>query len=74
MTHVIADNLAASKVEKEIKARPMERMLVVRPEWVKECVTRGAMVGTEAFRVVEAPPGVRDLTKFFGKKKKIAAK
>lgn len=61
-------------MEKELKARPTERMVVVKPEWVKECVRKGAVVGTERFWVVEAPPGVCDLTKFFGKKGKMFAK
>lgn len=74
VTHVVADNLAAAKMEKEIKARPSERTLVVTPQWLTECVTRGIVVRTDKFRVIKTPPGLCDLTNFFAKEAKSTAK
>lgn len=68
VTHVIADNLAASKIEKELKLHVKNAAVVVRPDWILESLKQGERLPTWEFRVVKSPPGVKDVASFFKKK------
>jgi len=74
VTHVVADNLAASKVEHELSGDPARKSagVVVKPSWVVDSVRAGAMLPTWEYRVVRGPPDVADIGRFFrpGKKRK----
>lgn len=69
MTHVVSDNLAAGKVEKEMRGikRAAE---IVSPLWIAECLRRGRKLPAGEFRIVRGPPDVVDVAKFFGVGKK----
>lgn len=65
VTHVIADNLAASKIQKEIDASPADRSVVVSPKWLLKSVERGVLLPTWGFRVIKGIPGVKNVATFF---------
>lgn len=67
VTHVIADNLAASKVEKELQLDVKNAAVVVRPTWILESLKKGERLPTWDFRVVRSPPGVKDVASYFKK-------
>lgn len=67
VTHVIADNLAASKVEKELNADPADRAAVVTPKWILNSLKKGSRLPTWDFRVVKGVPGVMDVANFFNR-------
>lgn len=67
VTHVIADNLAASKVEKELNADPADRAVVVTPKWLLNSLKNGSRLPTWDFRVVKGVPGVKDVASFFSR-------
>lgn len=69
VTHIIADNLAASKVQKEIDASPADRSVVVSPKWILQSVERGERLPTWDFRVIKGIPGVKNIAGFFQKAK-----
>lgn len=68
VTHVIADNLAASKIEKELRLGVKSAAVVVRPVWIMECLREGKRLPTWDFRVVQGMPGVKDIASFFAKR------
>ena len=62
---MIADNLAASKIQKEIDASPADRSVVVSPKWLLKSVERGVLLPTWGFRVIKGIPGVKNVATFF---------
>lgn len=63
LTHVLADNMAASKLARFSAAT--SGPLLVRPQWVLRCVARNALVPTSPFRLVRPPPSVAPITNYF---------
>jgi hypothetical protein len=62
VTHVIADRLAGSKLEKELQSvgRPNAwRGTIVRPDWITTCVARKELVPTFEYRIVKT--GIRNI-------------
>lgn len=74
VTHVVADCLAGSKVQKELAGAGAARAnrgsaVVVKPAWISACVAAGARVDVFPFRVVRDPtvrqvffPGTKEKT------------
>lgn len=69
VTHVVADNLAASKIEKELNALPADRAVVVTPTWLLSSLKNGEKLPTWEFRVVKGLPGVKNVATFFNSSK-----
>lgn len=71
MTHVVCDNLAAGKIQKEISQRGSAtawKGVVVRPEWVENSLRKGKMLPTDEYRVVR-DESIKDIRTFFTAKK-----
>ncbi len=71
VTHVVCDNLAASKIQQEISQRGSAsawRGVVVRPEWVEDSLKKGKMLPTREYRVIQ-DNSIKDVRSFFVAKK-----
>lgn len=71
VTHVVCDNLAGGKIEKEISQRGSPsawRGVVVRPEWVEDSLKKGKMLPTREYRVIQEDT-TKDIRSFFTLKK-----
>lgn len=71
VTHVVCDNLAAGKIQKEISQRGSAtawKGVVVRPEWVENSLRKGKMLPTDEYRVVR-DESIKDIRTFFTAKK-----
>lgn len=76
VTHVVADNLAASKVHKELKqfgAHAAWKGVVVKPNWITDCLRRRKRLPVHDYRVVEDKT-ITDIRSYFGKRTKSTSK
>lgn len=73
VTHVIADCLAASKVEKELSLEVTKRgqAVVVKPKWLQNSLSEGKKLPTWKYQVV-LHADVRDVATFFRREKAIS--
>ena len=69
ITHVIADNLASSKLEKEIQTGSKWAGVIVKPSWLVESINKRKLMPTWEYRLVKGPADVADVAKFFCKGK-----
>lgn len=71
VTHVIADNLCASKIEKELSLTSSNRWsgVIVRPEWLLQSVKLNKLLPTWDFQIIKTPPNVKNLDVYFQNKK-----
>lgn len=69
VTHVIADNLCASKIDKELSltssTNNTQQVIVVRPQWILQSLQRKKLLPTWDFQLVKAPPNIKTLDHFF---------
>lgn len=71
VTHVVCDNLAAGKLQKEILQRGSAsawKGVVVRPEWVENSLRKGRKLPIDEYRVVQ-DKSIKDIRSFFTAKK-----
>lgn len=73
VTHVIADCLAASKVEKELSLEVIKRgqAVVVKPKWLQNSLSEGKKLPTWKYQVARHAD-VRDVATFFRREKTIS--
>lgn len=77
ITHVIADNLCASKMEKEMRSATQSQgrsqSVIVKPEWLLQSVKQQKVLPTWKFQIVRNPSDTKTLDTFFRTAKKRAA-
>lgn len=71
VTHIVADNLCASKIEKELSLSSSKRWpgVIVRPEWLLQSVKLKKLLPTWEFQIIKTPPNVKNLETYFRNKK-----
>lgn len=74
ITHVIADNLCASKMEKEMssatQAQRRSQSVIVKPEWLLQSVKQRKVLPTWRFQIVRNPSDTKTIDSFFCETKK----
>ncbi|CAN8064432.1 unnamed protein product [Agarophyton chilense] len=72
VTHVIADCLAASKIEKELSLSVSQRgpAVVVKPKWLEDSLRERKKIATWKYQIVRHRD-VRDVANFFQRNKSI---
>lgn len=66
VTHVIAENLAASKIEKELRAKERDRLLIVTPQWIKDSIRQNKKLPTFDYLLVKNTQ-TRGMDRYFNK-------
>lgn len=69
ITHIIADNLCASKIEKEISPKSRWSGVIVRPQWLLSSVQTQKLLPTWEFQLIKNPSNVKKIDTFFRGKK-----